>query len=68
MASKEVGSMTNKIAVITGGSRGIGCRRDDRPGASGRRDDIGPMIAALLSDENRCVNGQRIEALGGFAL
>jgi NAD(P)-dependent dehydrogenase (short-subunit alcohol dehydrogenase family) len=31
-------------------------------------DDIGPMIAALLSDENRWVNGQRIEVSGGMAL
>jgi NAD(P)-dependent dehydrogenase (short-subunit alcohol dehydrogenase family) len=31
-------------------------------------DDIGPMIATLLSDENRWVNGQRIEVSGGMAL
>jgi NAD(P)-dependent dehydrogenase (short-subunit alcohol dehydrogenase family) len=31
-------------------------------------DDIGPMIAALLSDENRWVNGQRIEVSGGLEL
>ena len=36
-----------------------------RPGVA---DDIGPMIAALLSDENRWVNGQRIEVSGGMAL
>jgi NAD(P)-dependent dehydrogenase (short-subunit alcohol dehydrogenase family) len=28
-------------------------------------DDVGPMIAALLSDENGWVNGQRIEVSGG---
>ena len=27
-----------------------------------------PIIAALLSDENRWVNGQRIEVSGGMAL
>ena len=27
-----------------------------------------PMIAALLSDDNRWVNGQRIEVSGGMAL
>lgn len=32
------------------------------------RDDIGPMIAALLSDDNRWVNGQRIEVAGGMVL
>lgn len=37
-------------------------------GRAGLPDDIGPMIAALLSDENRCVNGQRIEVSGGMAL
>ncbi|WP_420236142.1 SDR family NAD(P)-dependent oxidoreductase [Telmatobacter bradus] len=37
-------------------------------GRAGVPDDIGPMIAALLSDENRWVNGQRIEVSGGLAL
>ncbi len=35
-------------------------------GRAGVPDDIGPMIAALLSDENRWVNGQRIEVSGGM--
>lgn len=34
-----------------------------RPGVA---DDIGPMIASLLSDDNRWVNGQRIEVSGGM--
>jgi NAD(P)-dependent dehydrogenase (short-subunit alcohol dehydrogenase family) len=37
-------------------------------GRAGVPDDIGPMIAALLSDDNRWVNGQRIEASGGMFL
>ncbi len=37
-------------------------------GRTGVPDDIGPMIAAFLSDENRWVNGQRIEVAGGAAL
>jgi NAD(P)-dependent dehydrogenase (short-subunit alcohol dehydrogenase family) len=37
-------------------------------GRAGVADDVGPMIAALLSDENRWVNGQRIEVSGGMAL
>lgn len=37
-------------------------------GRAGLPDDIGPMIAALLSDENRWVNGQRIEVSGGMLL
>jgi NAD(P)-dependent dehydrogenase (short-subunit alcohol dehydrogenase family) len=37
-------------------------------GRPGVPDDIGPMIAALLSDENRWLNGQRIEVSGGAGL
>jgi NAD(P)-dependent dehydrogenase (short-subunit alcohol dehydrogenase family) len=37
-------------------------------GRAGVPDDIGPMIAGLLSDENRWVNGQRIEVSGGMVL
>jgi NAD(P)-dependent dehydrogenase (short-subunit alcohol dehydrogenase family) len=34
-------------------------------GRAGLPDDIGPMIASLLSDDNRWVNAQRIEVSGG---
>jgi NAD(P)-dependent dehydrogenase (short-subunit alcohol dehydrogenase family) len=34
-------------------------------GRAGVPDDIGPMIAGLLSDDNRWVNAQRIEVSGG---
>ncbi|QJW98294.1 SDR family NAD(P)-dependent oxidoreductase [Frigoriglobus tundricola] len=37
-------------------------------GRSAVPDDIGPMIASLLADDNRWVNGQRIEVSGGMAL
>jgi NAD(P)-dependent dehydrogenase (short-subunit alcohol dehydrogenase family) len=37
-------------------------------GRAGVADDIGPMIASLLSDDNRWVNGQRIEVSGGANL
>ena len=37
-------------------------------GRHGVPDDIGPMIAALLSDDNRWVNAQRIEASGGMLI
>jgi NAD(P)-dependent dehydrogenase (short-subunit alcohol dehydrogenase family) len=37
-------------------------------GRAGLPDDIGPMIASLLSDDNRWVNGQRIEVTGGMNL
>lgn len=35
-------------------------------GRAGEPDDIGPMIAALLADDNRWVNAQRIEVSGGM--
>jgi len=35
-------------------------------GRAGQPDDIGTMIASLLSDDNRWVNGQRIEVSGGM--
>ena len=37
-------------------------------GRAGLPDDIGPMIASLLSEENRWVNAQRIEVSGGQGL
>jgi NAD(P)-dependent dehydrogenase (short-subunit alcohol dehydrogenase family) len=37
-------------------------------GRAGVPDDIGPMIASLLGEENRWVNAQRIEVSGGMAI
>jgi NAD(P)-dependent dehydrogenase (short-subunit alcohol dehydrogenase family) len=37
-------------------------------GRAGVPDDIGPMIAALLSDDNRWITAQRIEVSGGMFL
>jgi NAD(P)-dependent dehydrogenase (short-subunit alcohol dehydrogenase family) len=37
-------------------------------GRAGLPDDIGPMIAALLADDNRWVNAQRIEVSGGMVI
>ena len=37
-------------------------------GRAGVPDDIGPMIASLLSPDNRWVNAQRIEVSGGQAI
>jgi NAD(P)-dependent dehydrogenase (short-subunit alcohol dehydrogenase family) len=37
-------------------------------GRVGLPDDIGPMIASLLSDENSWVNAQRIEVSGGMLI
>lgn len=37
-------------------------------GRVGLPDDIGPMIASLLGEDNRWVNGQRIEVSGGQSI
>jgi NAD(P)-dependent dehydrogenase (short-subunit alcohol dehydrogenase family) len=37
-------------------------------GRVGLPDDIGPMIASLLSEDNRWVNAQRIEVSGGMSI
>ena len=37
-------------------------------GRAGLPDDIGPMIASLLSEDNRWINAQRIEVSGGQAI
>ena len=37
-------------------------------GRTGLPDDIGPMIASLLSEDNRWVNAQRIEVSGGQSI
>jgi NAD(P)-dependent dehydrogenase (short-subunit alcohol dehydrogenase family) len=37
-------------------------------GRPGLPDDIGPMIASLLSEDDRWINAQRIEVSGGMAL
>ena len=37
-------------------------------GRIGVADDIGALAATMLSDDFRWVNGQRIEASGGFML
>ena len=37
-------------------------------GRPGLPDDIGPMIASLLSEDNRWINAQRIEVSGGMMI
>jgi NAD(P)-dependent dehydrogenase (short-subunit alcohol dehydrogenase family) len=37
-------------------------------GRAGVPDDIGPMVASLLSEDNRWVNAQRIEVSGGMSI
>jgi len=37
-------------------------------GRAGQPEDVGPMIASLLSEDNRWVNAQRIEVSGGMSI
>ena len=37
-------------------------------GRPGVPDDIGPMIASLLSEDHRWLNAQRIEVSGGMSI
>jgi NAD(P)-dependent dehydrogenase (short-subunit alcohol dehydrogenase family) len=37
-------------------------------GRVGRPDDVGGVVASLLSPANRWINGQRIEVSGGINL
>jgi NAD(P)-dependent dehydrogenase (short-subunit alcohol dehydrogenase family) len=37
-------------------------------GRAGLPDDVGPMIASLLSEDNRWINAQRIEVSGGTSI
>lgn len=81
--AKELGSRGITVNVVAPGAIatdfGGGAVRDNPElhqrvaamtalGRVGQPDDIGPMIAALLSDENRWVNAQRIEVSGGMNL
>jgi NAD(P)-dependent dehydrogenase (short-subunit alcohol dehydrogenase family) len=37
-------------------------------GRVGEPDDVGCMIASLLSDDNRWINAQNIEVAGGYII
>ena len=81
--SKELGARGIAVNVVAPGAIetdfGGGRVRDDAQlnamiaaqtalGRVGQPDDIGGVIASLLSDDNRWVNGQRIEVSGGIHL
>jgi NAD(P)-dependent dehydrogenase (short-subunit alcohol dehydrogenase family) len=56
---------SQRIALITGDKRVADMTALGRVGLP---DDIGPMIASLLSEDNRWVNAQRIEVSGGMSI
>jgi NAD(P)-dependent dehydrogenase (short-subunit alcohol dehydrogenase family) len=81
--AKEVGTRGIAVNVVAPGAIetdfGGGAVRDNADlnkfvasvtamGRVGVPDDIGPMIATLLADENRWLTGQRIEVSGGMFL
>jgi NAD(P)-dependent dehydrogenase (short-subunit alcohol dehydrogenase family) len=81
--AKELGSRGISVNVVAPGAIetdfGGGAVRDNADlnayiasqtalGRVGQPDDIGGVIASLLSDDNRWVNAQRIEASGGMFL
>ena len=81
--AKELGSRGITVNTVAPGAIetdfGGGAVRDNQQlnkavaemtalGRAGVPDDIGPMIASLLSDDNRWVNAQRIEVSGGQGL
>jgi NAD(P)-dependent dehydrogenase (short-subunit alcohol dehydrogenase family) len=81
--AKELGPRGIAVNVVAPGAIetdfGGGMVRDDAEmnryiasntalGRVGLPDDIGPMIASLLSEDNRWVNAQRIEVSGGQSI
>ena len=81
--AKELGARRIAVNTVAPGAIetgfGGGAVRDDSAvnklfadmtalGRAGLPDDIGPMIASLLSEENRWVNAQRLEVSAGQAI
>jgi len=81
--AKELGTRGIRVNILAPGAIetdfGNGTVRDNQDanqfvaantalGRAGLPDDIGGMVAMLLSDESRWVNAQRIEASGGMFL
>ena len=81
--AKELGARGIAVNTVAPGAIetdfGGGMVRDNRDlntqyaaltalGRVGLPDDIGPMVASLLSEDNRWVNAQRIEVSGGQAI
>ncbi|QIB34529.1 SDR family oxidoreductase [Ancylobacter pratisalsi] len=81
--AKELGPRSIAVNVVAPGAIATdfsgGMVRDDPDlarrvaemtalGRVGQPDDIGPMVASLLSEANRWVNAQRIEVSGGMSI
>jgi NAD(P)-dependent dehydrogenase (short-subunit alcohol dehydrogenase family) len=81
--AKELGARKIAVNVVAPGAIetdfGGGAVRDNAQvnqfiasqtalGRVGLPDDIGPMVASLLTEDSRWINGQRIEVSGGIFL
>ena len=81
--AKELGARQITVNIVAPGAIetdfGGGLVRDNKEinqfiasqtalGRVGLPDDIGGLVASLLQDDNRWINGQRIEATGGIFL
>ena len=79
LGQRRIGANTVAPGAIETDFGGGGVVRDDKPlnshiasetalGRVALPDDIGAMIAALLTPANQWINGQRIEVSGGIFL
>lgn len=78
--AKELGPRRIAVNTVAPGAIQTGGMVHDNPdvarhiaevkalGRPGLPEDIGPMIASLLSEDNRWINAQRIEVSGGQAI
>jgi NAD(P)-dependent dehydrogenase (short-subunit alcohol dehydrogenase family) len=81
--AKELGPRRIAVNVVAPGAIATGFSSDmvrDNPdlnqriadmtahGRAGLPGDIGPLIASLLSEDNRWINAQRIEVSGGMSI
>ena len=58
----------SKIALVTGGSRGLGRNMAPRPARDGKGIILTCIVAFLASEDSHWITGQRIEASGGMFL